>query len=330
MGKGSITSADVARLANVSQSAVSRTYTPGASVSKSTKERVLAAAEELGYRPNALARAMISGQSKLIAVMFAYLENQFYPVLLEQMCRALQDKGYHPLLFMTETGKQDEVVRRLLDYQVQGLVLASATLSSDLATRCGELGIPVVLLNREIDDPVANCVASDNFTGGKLIAERFVQTGRKKIAYIAGDENSSTNRDREGGFLAGLSAHGMQLHARGCANYNHSEAARVATEMLGGDDLPDAIFVANDYMAFAVMDVVRSHYGLRVPEDIAIAGYDDVPEAAWAPYQLTTVRQSSEVMTENAVTLLTEQIDGKRVEARTIRLPAELIIRTSA
>ncbi|MEO1703526.1 MAG: LacI family DNA-binding transcriptional regulator [Pseudomonadota bacterium] len=330
MGKGTITSADVARLAKVSQSAVSRTFTPGASVSKSTKERVLAAAEELGYRPNALARAMISGQSKMIAMMFAYLENQFYPVLLERLSRTLQEKGYQPLLFMTETGNQDEVVRRLLDYQVQGLVLASATLSSDLASRCGELGIPVVLLNREIDDPVANCVASDNFAGGKLVAEHFVNTGREKIAYIAGDENSSTNRDREKGFLSGLSPHGLKLHARACGNYYHDQAASVAASMLGASDLPDAIFVANDYMAFAVIDVIRTRFGLRVPEDIAVAGYDDVPEAAWGPYQLTTVRQSTEAMSENAVMLLTEQIDGKRVEARTIRLPAQLIVRTSA
>ncbi|MEL6203292.1 MAG: LacI family DNA-binding transcriptional regulator [Pseudomonadota bacterium] len=330
MRKGIITSADVARMAEVSQSAVSRTFTPGASVSKETKARVLEAAEALGYRPNALARAMISGQSKMIAMMFAYLENQFYPVLLEHMCRALQDKGYHPLLFMTETGNQDDVVRRLMDYQVQGLVLVSATLSSDLATRCGELGIPVLLLNRETEDGTASCVASDNFGGGRMVAEHFINTGRKKIAYIAGDENSSTNRDREAGLLSGLKEHGMQLHARAVANYNHDQATQVANAMLAADDRPDAIFVANDYMAFAVIDVIRDKFGLSVPKDIAVAGYDDVPEASWAPYQLTTVRQSSEAMTDNAVMLLTEQIDGKRVEPQTIRLPAELIVRASA
>ncbi|MEL6920114.1 MAG: LacI family DNA-binding transcriptional regulator [Pseudomonadota bacterium] len=107
---------------------MSRAFTPGASVSALTRERVMQAAEELGYRPNALARAMISGQSKIIALMFAYLENQFYPVLLENLSRELQARGYHTLLFMTEMGPQDDVVRQLLDYQVQGLVLASATL----------------------------------------------------------------------------------------------------------------------------------------------------------------------------------------------------------
>lgn len=330
MGKGAVTSGDVARLANVSQSAVSRTFTPGASVSQSTRDRVMKAAEELGYRPNALARAMISGQSKLIAMMFAYLENQFYPVLLERMSRELQAKGYHPLLFMTESGNQDDVVKQLLDYQVQGLVLASATLSSDLAVRCADLGIPVVLLNRDIDDPVASSVTSDNFAGGKIVAEHFVKSGRQRVAYIAGAEDSSTNRDREAGLVAGLAAHGLKLAGRYCANYRHDEAREAAATLLRGPQRPDAIFVANDYMAFAVIDVIRAQFGLRVPEDVAVAGYDDVPEASWDAYQLTTVRQSTEDMTAHAVALLSDQIDGAFVRPQKVLLPATLIVRQSA
>ncbi|MEO1748082.1 MAG: substrate-binding domain-containing protein, partial [Pseudomonadota bacterium] len=152
----------------------------------------------------------------------------------------------------------------------------------------------------------------------------------KKIAYIAGDENSSTNRDREAGLMSGLKNHGLQLHSRAVANYSHGEATEAAKMIVAAEDRPDAIFVANDYMAFAVIDVIREQFGLRVPEDIAVAGYDDVPEASWGAYRLTTVRQSSKAMTENAVMLLTEQIDGKRVEPQTIRLPAELIVRASA
>ena len=110
MNKPVVTSTDVARLAKVSQSAVSRTFTPGASVSAKTREKVNAAAEELGYRPNALARAVISGKSRLIAMLVAYLDNQFYPILLEHLSRSLQERGYQILLIMSETGCQDEVV----------------------------------------------------------------------------------------------------------------------------------------------------------------------------------------------------------------------------
>ena len=133
------TTSDVARLAKVSQSAVSRTFTPGASVSENTKERVLAAARELGYRPNALASAM-RGRSHLIAVLVAYLDNQFYPIVLEQLSRALQAKDYQVLLFMTDPGNQDQMVQKMLQYQVEGIVMASATMSSMLARECAEIG----------------------------------------------------------------------------------------------------------------------------------------------------------------------------------------------
>ena len=144
------TSDDVARLANVSQSAVSRSFTPGASVSSATREKVLKAAAELGYRPNALARAVISGKSRLIAMLVAYLDNQFYPIVLEQLSRTLQARGYQTLLMMTEPGNQDELVRRIMQYQVEGIVMASATLSSNLARECAQTGIPVVMLNRYV------------------------------------------------------------------------------------------------------------------------------------------------------------------------------------
>ena len=143
-----VTSGDVAKLAKVSQSAVSRALTPGASVSEKTREKVLKAANALGYRPNALARAMISGRSRLIAMLVAYLDNQFYPIVLEHMSRTLQGEGYQVLLFMTDPGTQDEVVQKILQYQVDGIVMASATLSSTLARECANTGIPVVKIGR--------------------------------------------------------------------------------------------------------------------------------------------------------------------------------------
>ena len=152
MPKGKVTSGDVAKLARVSQSAVSRAFNEGASVSDDMRARVHKAARKLGYRPNAIARAMISGQSRLIAVLVAYLDNQFYPIVLEQLSRALQDKGFHVLLFMAETGRQDEVVQQMMQYQVEGIVMASATLSSNLARECADTGIPVVLKQMNIPE----------------------------------------------------------------------------------------------------------------------------------------------------------------------------------
>lgn len=330
MRKPSITSTDVARAAEVSQSAVSRTFTPGASVSTKTREKVLKASAELGYRPNALARAVISGQSRLIALFVAYLDNQFYPIVLEKLSRALQERGYQVLLFMTDPGRQDEVVQQILQYQVQGIVMASATLSSKLAHECAETGIPVVMLNRYVATSPASSVTSDNIEGGRLIADFLVRGGHKQIAYIAGAENSSTNRDREAGFYKGLGEHGVTAAGRVVGGYTFEGAAAAARELFQNSEYPDAVFVANDHMAISVMDVVRDELGLRIPHDVSVVGYDDVPEASWKGYDLTTVSQSPLHMVEEAVSILIEQIEGKAVHRRAAVIPASLIVRSSA
>lgn len=330
MSKSGVTSDDVARLANVSQSAVSRAFTAGASISEETRNRVQQAARELGYRPNALARAMTSGRSRLIALLAAYLDNHFYPIVLEQLSRALQGRGYHVLLFMTEPGRQDEVVQRILQYQVEGIVMASATLSSRLASECANTGIPIVQLNRYDASSPASSVTSDNIEGGRLVADLLVRAGHQRIAFIAGAEDSSTNRDREAGFYKGLAQHGMTVVARAVGGYKFHGAAEAARSLLAVAQPPDAIFVANDHMAFAVMDVLRGELGLRIPEDVSIVGYDDVPEAAWQGYALTTVSQSPQHMIEASVDILIEQIEQQAVRSRAAVAPAKLVIRQSA
>ncbi len=330
MTKNNVTSGDVARLAKVSQSAVSRTFTQGASVSAETRERVLKAAGELGYRPNALARAMISGRSRLIAVLVAYLDNQFYPIVLERLSLALQEKGYHVLLFMTDPGNQDSVVQRMLQYQVEGVVMASATLSSNLARECAKAGIPVVLFNRYVPSSPASSVTSDNIEGGRLAAQFLVGGGHERIAFIAGNEDSSTNRDREAGFYKGLAEHGTTIWGRAVGGYTFDGAADAARELFGEKDRPDAVFVANDHMAFSVMDVLRNELKLRIPEDVSVVGYDDVPEAGWGGYRLTTISQPAEPMIEATVSILIEQIEERVVKRRAAVLPAELVIRESA
>jgi DNA-binding LacI/PurR family transcriptional regulator len=330
MKKPRITSSDVARQAGVSQSAVSRSFNDGASVSGATRAKVLKAARQLGYRPNAIARAMISGRSGLIAILVAYLDNQFYPLVIEQLTRGLQAKGYHTLLLMTDPGRQDEVVQQILEFQVEGIVMASATLSSLLARECAQTGIPVVLLNRYVPSSPASSVTSDNIEGGRLVAKLLVENGHERIAFIAGSEDSSTNRDREAGFYKGLAEMGRTAWGRTVGGYTFDGAAEAARELFQGKQKPDAIFVANDHMAFSVIDVLRNELKLRVPEDISIIGFDDVPEASWGGYQLTTVRQPSGAMIDATISILMEQVGRETVSRRAAILPVELIIRRSA
>ncbi|MCA0425497.1 MAG: LacI family DNA-binding transcriptional regulator, partial [Proteobacteria bacterium] len=283
-----VTSADVARLAGVSQSAVSRVFTPGASASPKTAAKVRAAAERLGYRPNILARAMITGRSRIIGLVVAYLENQFYPVALERLSSALQDRGYHILIFMAENAADNvgKVLDELLDYQVDGIITASVAMTNDLTTRCQAAGIPVVMFNRGQNDPRLSEVTSDNRLGGRRVAEFLIAGGHRRIAHIMGWQGSSTGRDRAEGFREGLAAAGLEPFAVVDGEYSRERAAEVARAMCSGSERPDAIFVGNDHMAFAVMDELVHRMQLRVPEDVSIVGYDDVPMAGWAAYSL--------------------------------------------
>ncbi|HJV88208.1 MAG TPA: LacI family DNA-binding transcriptional regulator [Noviherbaspirillum sp.] len=334
--KTPVTSFDVARLAGVSQSAVSRTFTPGASVSKATREKVLEAARKLGYRPNAHARSLITGRSNIIGLVLSDLDNLFYPLALERLAKCLQADGFHVLLFITENNNSDSLIGELLQYNVDGIVLASTTLSSGLAQHCADANIPVVLFNRVLskdDTGAVSSVRSDNISGGQEVARFMAAAGNRRIAYITGYEESSTSMERERGFREGLAEYGMRVYARAIGNYDFETARRATLELFSSsDDHPDAIFVASDHMAFAVMDTLRHELKLRVPEDVSVVGFDNVPQANWPSYLLTTVEQPLDLMIEATIRLvhrsLADEDTGPRCE--TVVLPVHLVIRESA
>ncbi len=315
MSKNNATLSDVAALAGVSTSAVSRTFTPGASASKETRRRVLAAAQQLGYRPNAIARTLSTRKSRIIAVVVSYLENQFYPSVIEALAQLLQTHGYHLLLFIsddhnTKDNDTDALLLDILQYQVDGIVLASTTLSSGLAAHCQTAGVPVVLFNRTSTVADVSTIASDNQQGGRLATRLLLQGGARRISYIAGLEDSSTSQQRESGMLAELEAHGATLFKRALGEYQFESAAQATRELfdVSDGDRPDAVFVANDHMAFAVMDVLRNELGLRIPDDVQVVGFDDVPQASWGGYQLTTIEQNAATMVQATVATLLDQI----------------------
>ena len=333
MAQSKVTSLEVARRAGVSRSAVSRVFTPGASASAKTERKVREAAAELGYRPNVLARAVKSGKSRMIGLVVAYLENQFYPDVLEKLSNALQEEGYHVLVFMASqlAGNIETVVDEILDYQVDGIIAASVAMSSDLAERCKQAGVPMVLFNRSQDDLAVSMVTSDNLSGGRKVAEFLLAGGHERIGYIAGWEGASTQRDREAGFRQALADAGLALHAREVGNFRMDEARAATMRMFGPDRVPpDAVFVANDHMAIEVMDTLRHDLGLRVPEDVSVVGYDDVPTAAWRSYDLTTVRQPANRMVAETVEALLAKIEDPTLPAKKIEIQGPLVLRGSA
>lgn len=326
-----ITAQQVAARAGVSQSAVSRVYTPGASSSKKTVDKVRKAAAELGYRPNVLARAMVSGKSRIIGLVVAYLENQFYPEALERLSNALQERGYHVLVFLAKqtAGNIDSVVEEILDYQVDGIIVASVAMSSELSARCRAAGVPMVLFNRNQDDPNMSAVTSDNYAGGVKVAEFLIAARHRKIGYIAGWEGASTQRDREAGFVATLADAGVVLHSRGKGEFVMEKASEAARTMFAHDP-PEAVFVANDHMAIAVMDTLRFELNVSVPEEVSVVGFDDVPAAGWPAYNLTTVRQAANRMVSSTIDILLDQIENQQSDPCRIAIDGPLIVRGSA
>jgi LacI family transcriptional regulator len=325
-----VTAQDVARRAGVSQSAVSRAFTPGASISAELRERVRSTAATLGYRPNAIARSLITARSRIIGVAAAYLQNHFYPDVLDALSRALQARGYQILLFTAELSETaDQVLDALLRYRVDAVVLASTTLSSSLAEECRAAGIPVLLFNRTSDVASVSAVTGENRRGGRMIGEFLAACGHERIAYIAGTENSSTSRDRERGFLEGLAAGGARLFAREAGLYRFDGAANAARRLFSRPDRPDAVFAANDHMAIAAMGVATAEFGLRIPQDVAFVGFDDVEAARWPAYALTTFSQPIAPMVSAVVDLLLSLVEEADSTPRHVVVTGELIERAS-
>jgi DNA-binding LacI/PurR family transcriptional regulator len=328
-----VTSADVARAAGVSRAAVSRAFTPGASVAPDTRRRILAAAKAVGYRPNAIARSLNTRRSGIVGVVITEIANPFYARLLEALGGALQARGLLPLVAVApDPQATDELLAHLLSYQVDGAVVASAMLSSGIAARCAAARTPVVLVDRRAGarGPQAALVGADNLGGGRLVADLLAAAGHRRPAFLAGIEETSTSDERERGFVQGLTAHGLALAAREVGRFSYAGGLEAAARLLARPDRPDAVFCANDEMALGVMDAARTRFGLRIPDDLSVVGFDDTPSAALAAYRLTTVAQDVAALAEAAVAALEDPPPAGRRAAPQRRIPCRLVLRDSA
>ncbi len=324
------TAADVARAAGVSISAVSRAFTPNASIAKATKARVLSAADRLGYHPNPLARGLITQRSGMVALLMTEVTNPFYPTVLETFARALSDRGKQVMLF---TPAEDEPLESLLpqaiSYGVEGVVITSATLSSKMQAACANAPVPVVLFNRTLDCGEVSAVCCDNEAGGRAIAQFFAQRGRRRPAFVAGLPGASTSLHRERGFIAGVLEASLPAPIRVEGQFTFDGGMQAAAELLAMDQPPDAIFAANDIMALGVLDGIRRVGGLGVPDDIWVVGFDDIAAAAWPSFDLTTFRQPINRMIAETLRLLDSAETGATALPSTVLVPGRLIERGS-
>lgn len=325
-----VSSIDVARLAGVSQAAVSRTYTPGASVSDKTRAKVLAAAKQLGYQPNIIARSLSRRSTRLIGIVMAKIGDPFYAKILATFSRMLQEKGYWSLLLNVNTDlAPDEALPQALQYQVEGIVLTSTTLSSSMASHCKDLNVPVIMFNRFSWDLEVNAVGCDHAGGARMLADTLVETGHQRYAYIAGEEDSSTNQERERGFTERLHELSHELFVRERGDFSYVSGYEAAGRLFKNKKYPDALFCANDLMAIGAIDQARQ-MDLKVPDDLSVVGFDDIPMASWERYSLTTIRQPMNRLVSATVDVLVNAIESPDNERVIKVIPGKLIKRNSA
>jgi DNA-binding LacI/PurR family transcriptional regulator len=321
---------DVARVAGVSQSAVSRAFTDGASLSAAKREKILEVAADLGYRPNILARSLIKQTSMVAGVIVGSMENPFFAAALDRLTTALSVLGLRVLLFPAETNTTaDEQISELLSYRVSAVILMAVNMSSTLANDCARAGIPVVLFNRTAANIAeAYAVVGDNEVGAAAIADHFVQARRRRIAFMAGYEESSTSYVREQAFGRALEKAGCPLAARAKGNYSRAGAIE-ASRTLFRDPAkrPDAIFCANDVMAIATIETLRSEFGITPGQECAVVGFDDIPMASWPSFMLTTYSQPLDVMVSRTVDLV---VGRDLPDDRCVIVKGALIMRSSA
>ncbi len=326
-----VTSYEVARAAGVSQSTVSRAFSREGVVSTETLERIRVVASELGYRPNELARSLISRKSNMVGIVMGDILNPFYPAVLNAFTQSLQRLGRRVLLFSVPPGHDvDEVLPQLMQYQVAGVVITSATLSSRMAEAVGRTGTPVVLFNRTVYGDAVNSVCCANDEAGRLVARALLAAGHRRFGLIGGLASTSTHMERRNAFAGELRRNGIAALREAPGGNTYDGGYQAATGLLSGRDRPDALFCISDIMALGALDAARRGLGLRVPEEVSIVGFDDIAAAAWPSYDLTTVRQPVETMTSEAVAILLAQMDRPGAAPVSIRVPGELIVRSSA
>tara|TARA_B100000780_G_scaffold260688_1_gene212642 strand:+ start:4855 stop:5877 length:1023 start_codon:yes stop_codon:yes gene_type:complete len=309
------TSYDVARAAGVSQSAVSRCFKAGASVSSKTRAKVNAAAKAMDYQPNAIARGLISGRSNIVGVLISKLTNLNYPQILSELNQKFDEKDIHILLFTLDTESDvDKVLEKVWQYQVDGIIAAAQFTEAQISA-CGDRGIPLVFYNRLYPQSSISSVCCDHYEGERLLVEGLLNSGRQSFAVMSGPVNSSVSTARTKGAVAQLQGSAVDVvELEG--DYSYFGACSVTREVMNSSShKPDAFVCTNDIMAFGCLDTLRIEYKMNIPEDISVVGFDGVDAATWLNYDLTTVVQPIERMVESAVDMLLERIEQPEVPA---------------
>lgn len=305
-----VTLKDVAERAGVSRSAVSRSFTEGASVSAKTRAKVEQAANDLGYTPNALASSLTTGRTKLIGLIVNNFHNPLILEVFDLFTRGLQDRGLRPLLVnLSDATDPAASVKMLRQYSVDGVIVASSTLPSSFAESFQNAGLPVVhAFGRYAIAPDVHVVGIDNVACGRMAAEALVQRGYRRLAFLGGPRTATSTQDRVAGFLGALAPYPEIKVTTSYATDYSFDAGRAEMQRLLADTPAEAYFCGDDLLAVGALSAIEEA-GLSVPGDIGLIGLNDMEMARWQLIGLTTIHQPVAQIIEAAIDLVVSIIE---------------------
>ncbi len=323
------TSKDVARRAGVSQSSVCRTFSEkwNGKLSEEIRTKVLSAAKELGYNPNAIARSLTVKRSGIIGVILSDEFNEFYYDMLCRFTNLIQQHGMRVMVLNSRVFSDvNSVIALLQEYRVDGIIVSAAARGNGVPEQWGQWGLPIVLVNIYDKELPLTSVCSDNYSGAFELASDLCSRGCKSFGIITAQKSKYQDvPERVQGFTDGLHASGITDYTVKHCDYTYLRAKDVARSLLRKNPEIDMVYCVGARIALAVMDVARDEFGLRVPQDISVVGYGDLPCAAELDcYRLTTLDQPSELIVQAAVNSLLEQIETGVCTPQRILLPLML------
>ena len=328
---------DIAKVAGVSHTTVYRALNDKPRISQSTKERIISIAEEFNYQPNVLAQSLVSGRTKTLGLVITTIVNPFYPELARGIEDTARSLGYNIILCSTnfDISLEKLYIDMLRSRGVDGIIFTSAHIHDPNITRLVRDHFPLILVNRRVyGDPkmdYIDYVVLENARGGFLAVEHLIKMGHKRIGVISGSRGSSAAVERLEGARKAFAEYGLNpaelLVVEG--DFLKPSGYEAAKRFLAMGDPPSAIFGVNDYMAMGALEAILDA-GLKVPEDIALMGFNDIEITSLKAIELTTIGQKKYEMGSIAVHTLIERIEGEgRDTARQITLEPDLIIRKS-
>jgi len=252
-------------------------------------------------------------------------------MVLEEFTKALQNTGHHVLLVHVDSDHSlDGVVPRLASYRVDAIVSALPVLSKEAARAFARIKIPTISFNTPVKNRWVTSVCSDSAGGASAVADLFVARGARSFGFIAGSDGSHASNERLRGYRTRLLDHGFSRVVIAAGDFLYDGGFNAVLALRERGPLPEALFCANDLMAIGALDALRRCVGLRVPEDLLVAGFDDVPEASWGAYDLTTVVQDGRLMVAEAMSILQSMMSSSSSAGGILRIvPGNLVERST-